>query len=454
MHVYAPDTDGKRTASSDCGCGCGCGGRCGCESRCCDLECIVRPNFFCGQLLTDGDLAATVEWARSRFSLSRYRHGWGIACGLDVTCSSPRGDRGCCDEPRGATVYVNPGYAIDCCGNDLVVCEPMPVDLTDACKAQDDPCEKPPKSNGQAVQPAPDGGDDDQREKDCWEELGRKQDLFAVTLMLRYHEDLSQPQRAMFRSGCSDAAGCEYTRVQEHPCVHVEPATLDGDCEDDRKAEEWREMFDKARAETLRGIVEAMRLGPQALLKYLRKHPPYKFCFLEDLACCLIDTYGRDAQTDSARADVRRIAYYLYFDWLLHQLECGCASCRPDKGVPIARVVLRRPRPGSSAPCRVVMIDPTPIHRRRLRRDECRPIPQGTIDLAPYLWQPETAAIDRLRAAGLNVDAGARLDEKRLYAMDETVVLEGRPQQRLRTISAADPVQCRRVVGFEVAPDL
>jgi hypothetical protein len=52
------------------------------------------------------------------------------------------------------------------------------------------------------------------------------------------------------------------------------------------------------------------------------------------------------------------------------------------------------------------------------------------------------------------VDAGARLDEKRLYAMDETVVLEGRPQQRLRTISAADPVQCRRVVGFEVAPDL
>ena len=83
MHVYAPDTDGKRTASSDCGCGCG--GHCGCESRCCDLECIVRPNFFCGQLLTDGDLAATVEWARSRFSLSRYRHGWGIiSAGLDA----------------------------------------------------------------------------------------------------------------------------------------------------------------------------------------------------------------------------------------------------------------------------------------------------------------------------------------------------------------------------------
>ena len=117
---------------------------------------------------------------------------------------------------------------------------------------------------------------------------------------------------------------------------HVEPATLDSDCEDDRLAEEWRKSFYEERTDTVRSIVEVMRLGPQALLKDLRKHPPYKFCFLEDLACCLIDTYGRDVQTDLARAEVRRIAYYLYFDWLLHQLECGCASCKPDKGVPIA----------------------------------------------------------------------------------------------------------------------
>ena len=99
------------------------------------------------------------------------------------------------------------------------------------------------------------------------------------------------------------------------------------------------------------------------------------------------------------------------------------------------------------------MIDPTPIHRRRLRRDECRPIPPGSVDLAPYLWQPETGAIDRLRAVGLNVDPGTRLDEKRLYAIDDEVVLEGRPQQRIRTISAADPVKCRRVVGFEIVPE-
>ena len=47
-------------------CGCGCGGWCGCDTRCCDLECLVRPNFFCGQLLTDADITALVDWTRSR----------------------------------------------------------------------------------------------------------------------------------------------------------------------------------------------------------------------------------------------------------------------------------------------------------------------------------------------------------------------------------------------------
>ena len=127
MSVHTPVAPSPATTTHDCGCGCG--GRCGCETRCCDLECLVRPNFFCGQMLTDADLdrRGRVDAAAARRS-SRYRDGWGIACGLHVSCAPHGGRAGCCDPADGPVVYVNPGYAVDCCGNDLVVCEPLPVD--------------------------------------------------------------------------------------------------------------------------------------------------------------------------------------------------------------------------------------------------------------------------------------------------------------------------------------
>ena len=74
MMANAPDV--ARGSAHDCGCGCG--GTCTCDSRCCDLECLIRPNYFCGQTLTDRDLTALVEWARTRFGLVRYRAGWGV----------------------------------------------------------------------------------------------------------------------------------------------------------------------------------------------------------------------------------------------------------------------------------------------------------------------------------------------------------------------------------------
>ena len=99
MSVHTPVAPSPATTTHDCGCGCG--GRCGCETRCCDLECLVRPNFFCGQLLTDADLTAVVEWTRRRLVLSRYRDGWGIACGLHVSCAPLGGRAGCCDPADG-----------------------------------------------------------------------------------------------------------------------------------------------------------------------------------------------------------------------------------------------------------------------------------------------------------------------------------------------------------------
>src|SRR5436190_12655870 len=81
-------------------CDCGCSG----TAECCELECLVQPRFFCGQLLADQDLTAMVDWVKAKAALQRFRDGWGVVCGLDVHCG------------KGGTVTVTPGYAIDCCG--------------------------------------------------------------------------------------------------------------------------------------------------------------------------------------------------------------------------------------------------------------------------------------------------------------------------------------------------
>src|SRR5262245_35520973 len=113
---------------SGCGCGGGsggCSGSCGCASKgaisvgtpttgsvCdpCQDAAFVRPRFFAGQLLTEDDFEALVAYivGKNKFRNARL-FGAGVVCGLEVGC-----------DPCGG-VIVRPGYALDCCGNDLVL---------------------------------------------------------------------------------------------------------------------------------------------------------------------------------------------------------------------------------------------------------------------------------------------------------------------------------------------
>jgi hypothetical protein len=89
--------------------GCGCGG-----AGTVDLStaAFVRPRFFAGQLLTEDDLESLTGYITAKNRLhNRYLWGAGVVCGLQVTC----------DPCGGGTVSVQPGYALDCCGNDLVL---------------------------------------------------------------------------------------------------------------------------------------------------------------------------------------------------------------------------------------------------------------------------------------------------------------------------------------------
>lgn len=70
---------------------------------------LERPVYFTGRLLTVEDLQRDQDFLLGRLRrLNRFARGWGIVTGLDVSVD-------------GTTVTVEPGLAIDCAGNEIVL---------------------------------------------------------------------------------------------------------------------------------------------------------------------------------------------------------------------------------------------------------------------------------------------------------------------------------------------
>ena len=94
---------------------------------------IERTRYFTGQLLDEDDL--TQEQLYFREKARRHNcmlHGWGIVSGLAVSAG-----------PTGGELTVEPGYALDRDGDEIVVSEAVSVDLF----SEDD--------DGYAVAPCP-----------------------------------------------------------------------------------------------------------------------------------------------------------------------------------------------------------------------------------------------------------------------------------------------------------
>lgn len=93
------------------------------------LECLCRPRFFAGQLLSEQDLNRLDQYIKKKNQLqNRNLHGWGVVNGLKVLC-----------DPCGQ-IKVSKGYALSPCGDDIVVCEDTAVDICSLirqCKQQD-----------------------------------------------------------------------------------------------------------------------------------------------------------------------------------------------------------------------------------------------------------------------------------------------------------------------------
>jgi hypothetical protein len=93
-------------------------------TECGGLECLCRPRFFDGQLLSADDLTRMQRYILKKNRLhNRALIGWGVVGGLEVVC-----------DPCEDQVIVREGYALSPCGDDIIVCQDVKVPICELIK--------------------------------------------------------------------------------------------------------------------------------------------------------------------------------------------------------------------------------------------------------------------------------------------------------------------------------
>ncbi len=361
-----------QTSAQPCPCGCA-----PCEETCCSLDCLVQPRFFCGQLLTDQDLTALLNWTQDKLRLTRYRHGWGVVCGLEVRC----------DPQQCGRVIVGPGYAVSCCGDDIIVCEETAFDLSDACREAEDPCatlEEP----GQV-------------------DNGAK----LVDLYIRYKEELSNPQTALGRSVCREAAKCEYSRTHETFTLAWQPTVIGSDPLR-AEAEDWHAKYSECLDvvdDFLNFLNQFTSLAEHAedirrwLVRWIDNHPSHQFCFVRDWVCDM------EPEELADEASLVKVLFWLVQDRRNTFLNCSCHSCQERSGVPLAQVWLQAKNDKDKGCCHVLGIDAYPPYRRPIRSD-CWPAALGQVNLGRLIWHRSEEACVTLADLGVQVDGEVKFE--------------------------------------------
>ncbi len=264
MMSYKQDVSPK-TNSKPCNCGCR-----ECESVSCQLDCLVQPRFFHGQVLSDQDLTQLLHWTQSKLRLNRFRDGWGVVCGLEVRCE--------CDSKQSGKVTISPGYALSGCGDDIVICEPQCVDLSVVFKSVKDPCAIPRRSTKE------DESQPDPIQFPLFS--GPSSDVYRVDLFAHYDELESDPKTTLGRGNCRELGQCENTRTREIATIIPRLTSADSS-----KATDTWEKKGIEYTKLVRGLQDAYEryLKQQDivgfrkwLMDWLAKYPLHHFCFISD----------------------------------------------------------------------------------------------------------------------------------------------------------------------------
>lgn len=364
-------------------CGCGCGGGSPETGTCCSLDTVSAPRFYCGQLLTDQDLTALVDWTRAKTRLARHRHGWGVVCGLDVRC----------DPARPGGVIVAPGYAVSCCGDDIIVAEETRHDLSAVCREGLDPCSEERATAVRAV-------DRPAARRAASAEEGEPPAAVPFDLMIAYEEAPADGRLALARGTCGDASACEHARVRETFRLYEVPGAGDPA---EAAANRWRDGYDDAVAviDAFAGAFGTLDINEDAdvrgwLLRWLELHPPHHFCFVRDRICAL------EPGEPVGAATLSELLFWLVQDQRNAYLDRACGDCGSGDGVALARVWLKPPH-GKVRDCHVEGIDPYWPYRRELALDAF-PAPPGAVNLGQLIWHRRTEACVRLADLGVEID--------------------------------------------------
>jgi hypothetical protein len=385
-------------------------------------------------VLTDEDLKALVDWTNAKSALRRFREGWGVATGLEVTASH--------NANESARVYVAPGYAVDACGRDIVVCKPIHYDFK--CDPAFDPC-CPEKSTRQP-QPNDITGD-----LACLPFT----ELRAFELCLTFDEQQSGGQRAIVRGNCQPLADCQATRITETgklgareiktPCAKpVENQTQDN-----------------YRSELNRFVAQLARLSSAEDLRDWARNKLHTFAFVEDCICKAIQGVSTKQKGASRGTDIDpNWLFYLVQDWRTHYFQ-GLGKTKTNDwcdgdSVPLARVWVRQKSEGNCKVCKVVYIDAYPPYRRLLR-PEGGVFETGCVDLSRYVWRDIDEVQLELRNTGVTVTPEELTEPKMIEYVERLRKGEiaedlicAMPGSNLRLRWWTDFCERRRVVDFMI----
>jgi hypothetical protein len=353
-----------------------CAGACGCATRGTPFpESLLRPRFFCGQLLTDADMTALTAWVRARLRLTAERTGWGVACGLAVVS----------DVQGSSRVTVRPGVAVSPCGQDILVPADARVDLSGAAPALGVPCDRPPQQQKEQAKLPTDS---------------------VVDVSVRYLEEGRLPVLGVGRGNCAPPSSCEDSRVNEGYELVAEAAADPGSKPDGGWAE-WADGYARAVA-PLEGATQID----------LADHAPAAAEWLKDqwreAARTRFPQLGQKIDAwlnapDHSEAGFAELLFWVTQDRILGYLEtpclpacpsagcdCGCGSSAP--AVPLARVWLH----DDDGKWIVTAVDDQPPFRRLLSTERPRP-PEGGVNLGHVIWRDKKDAARLVRCAGLDV---------------------------------------------------
>ncbi|MCB8986629.1 MAG: hypothetical protein H6661_02640 [Ardenticatenaceae bacterium] len=195
---------------------------------CHGLVSAERPRFFAGQLLTETELNSLENYVLAKNRLhNRYLHGVGVVCGLEVSCHD-------CD----GVVTIAPGYAIDPCGNDIVLSEADAFDVIEAIKQ----CRRSDRTQEDCVpwRSRRESRCDDVEERWCITIQYLEKEASPTTPLLRAQKSCgcgtNGASNGRHTASRAPTASCEPTRIHEsyRLCVRPAPET----CTDD-----WRDRL-------------------------------------------------------------------------------------------------------------------------------------------------------------------------------------------------------------------